>query len=206
MTEQVFQPFPKIPRLFREMTVTEKIDGTNACVVIPEYEMTNAGIIRRPEVYAQSRKRVITPDDDNFGFAAWVDANRETLIDDLGPGRHFGEWWGSGIQRGYGLPKGERRFSLFNTEKWDGREPGMEDHYAPDFDTPGLGVVPVVYEGPFDNTQVRWVLADLAEEGSHLVHGFMNPEGVVVYLPAGNHLYKVTLERDEEPKSMRGAA
>ena len=34
----------------------------------------------------------------------------------LVPGRHFGEWWGSGIQRGYGLD--EKTFSLFNAYRW----------------------------------------------------------------------------------------
>ena len=52
-----------------------------------------------------------------FGFARWVETNRERLITLLGPGLHFGEWWGSGIQRGYGLTKGDKRFSLFNVER-----------------------------------------------------------------------------------------
>lgn len=31
-----FQPWPKIARLNREITITEKIDGTNAAVIITE--------------------------------------------------------------------------------------------------------------------------------------------------------------------------
>jgi hypothetical protein len=55
-----FQPWPKIPRLHRSIVITEKIDGTNACVVIsPD----------GTEIAAQSRTRVITPEQDNAGFA-----------------------------------------------------------------------------------------------------------------------------------------
>jgi len=40
MTEQlqeiIFQEFPKIPRLNREMIVTEKIDGTNGQIIITD--------------------------------------------------------------------------------------------------------------------------------------------------------------------------
>ena len=102
----VFAPMPKIARLNREIIITEKIDGTNASVhIVPDFE-TGAC-----KVLAASRTRWITPQNDNLGFAAWVEANREGLLQ-LGPGHHFGEWWGRGINRNYGLT--ERRFSLFN--------------------------------------------------------------------------------------------
>ena len=45
-----FKEFQKIPRLYREVIVTEKIDGTNACVVVGE----------DGSVGAQSRSRIIT--------------------------------------------------------------------------------------------------------------------------------------------------
>src|SRR5436305_1822690 len=98
-----FNAFPKIARLNRECVITEKIDGTNASILIDEDGVVMAG----------SRTRWITPENDNFGFAKWVEANKSELMK-LGVGHHFGEWWGSGIQRGYGLTKGEKRFSLFN--------------------------------------------------------------------------------------------
>lgn len=60
-----FKEFPKIARLNREVIVTEKIDGTNAAVVIGEDGAT---------IGAQSRSKLITVDDDNFGFARWVSA------------------------------------------------------------------------------------------------------------------------------------
>ncbi len=105
-----FREFDKIPRLKRNVVITEKIDGTNACVVIsPE------GIIS-----AQSRSQIITPDNDNYGFARWVEDNSEELAK-LGGGYHFGEWWGSGIQRRYGMDR--KVFSLFNVGRWT-RAPG----------------------------------------------------------------------------------
>lgn len=113
-----FKPFPKIARLNRECVITEKIDGTNGCVIV-----TPEG-----EVHAQSRNRVLGADTDPFGFALWVERNRDALRDLLGPGYHFGEWWGQGIQRGYGLS--ERRFSLFNVARW-GDVPGTSTTATP---------------------------------------------------------------------------
>ena len=105
MTE--FVEFPKIARYSRDVIVTEKIDGTNACVFIGE----------DGEFLTGSRTRWITPDADNYGFAKWAQDHKAELLT-MGPGRHFGEWWGSGCQRGYDLPKGEKRFSLFNVLRW----------------------------------------------------------------------------------------
>ena len=93
-TNREFIEFPKMARLSRECIITEKIDGTNASICITEDGQVRTG----------SRTRWITPQDDNFGFSAWAHANKEYLMQ-LGKGLHFGEWWGSGIQRGYGLPK-----------------------------------------------------------------------------------------------------
>lgn len=81
----MFRAWPKTPRLFRDMVITEKIDGTNAAVIVADGKL-----------YAQSRKRIITPDDDNFGFASWVAEHPELV--ELGEGYHYGEWWGKGIQ------------------------------------------------------------------------------------------------------------
>src|SRR5437762_12956973 len=102
-----FREFPKMARLSRECILTEKIDGTNGQIFI-----TDAG-----EFLVGSRSRWLTKETDNFGFHKWATEHREDLMK-LGPGRHFGEWWGAGIQRGYGLQKGEKRFSLFNCQRW----------------------------------------------------------------------------------------
>ena len=99
-----FEPFQKISRLYRDVVITEKLDGTNGQIVVSE----------DGDVRAASRSRWIAPDDDNYGFARWVNAN-ESELRELGPGRHFGEWWGSGIQRNYSQPV--KRFSLFRSQR-----------------------------------------------------------------------------------------
>lgn len=176
-TSVEFRGFGKIPRLNREVWVTEKIDGTNACVVVGE----------DGSIAAQSRSRLITPEDDNFGFAAWVHDNREDLLT-LGPGYHFGEWWGRGIQRNYGLQ--ERKFSLFNTYRWGKAEERPKC----------CDVVPVIICGTGLGHTVEEALSLLLEHGSYAAPGFLNPEGVIAYHMAGNMYFKATLENDDEPK------
>ena len=191
-----FNGFPKMARLSREIIVTEKIDGTNAQIFI-----TDDGAIM-----AGSRTRWITPADDNFGFAAWVEEHREELAG-LGPGRHFGEWWGRGINRGYGLS--ERRFSLFNVQRWalHGTEPATIQTADPrvtrtqDVLPPCCGLVPVLYRGAFDTAAVDAALLSLKIAGSAAAPGFRDPEGVVVFHTAGNVGFKKTLKADDVPKS-----
>lgn len=185
-----FQGFPKIYRLFRDVIITEKIDGTNAQILVTESE----------QVFAGSRKRWITPDDDNYGFAAWVREHEDELRL-LGPGRHFGEWWGQGIQRNYGLT--ERRFSLFNVGRWllsadccprpehEAREAEKEAPSCCD-------IVPILYKGPFSHEAIRQTLARLAVSGSVVAPGFDRPEGIVIFHTQSGHLYKTTLEGDEK--------
>jgi hypothetical protein len=179
-----FQPWPKIARLNRDIIVTEKVDGTNAAIVIDE----------DGNVAAQSRTRILNPDvkgGDNFGFAAWVRQNAATLATVLGTGRHFGEWYGLGIQRGYGLT--ERRFALFNVKR----------HKAvpfADLGLPNVETVPVLYEGTFDADAIQSCLTGLSEWGSNVGSGVA--EGIVVFHTASSTMYKVTLENDEVPKGL----
>lgn len=196
MTE--FQSFPKIARFSREVIVTEKIDGTNAQIFIGE----------DGEFLTGSRKRWITPEADNYGFSRWAHEHKTELMM-LGPGRHFGEWWGNGCQRGYGLPKGEKRFSLFNVIRWclhdkipqqiptkDPRIVKMQDQLPP-----CVSLVPVLWRGQFDNLDIDAVLNELRQNGSKAAPGFMQPEGVVIFHIAGNCSFKKTIEKDNEPKA-----
>lgn len=176
-----FSAFPKMPRLNREVIVTEKIDGTNAQVFIADDGVT---------MLVGSRTRWITPEQDNFGFARWAADNRDELLK-LGPGRHFGEWWGHGIQRAYGMTKGERRFSLFNVSRW------ADNAVRPTC----CHVVPELFRGPFSTNVVARCIEGLRTDGSVVAPGFMQPEGVIVFHVAANAGFKVTLEKDEEPKS-----
>lgn len=172
-----FIPFPKIPRLKRGCIITEKLDGTNAQVVVDAEGNVRAG----------SRNRWIYPGDDNFGFARWVNDHQDELRE-LGPGQHFGEWWGAGIQRTYGLK--EKRFSLFNTGRWSNGRPACCD------------VVPVLYAGDFSTSTVDWVMDSLKETGSQAAPGFMRPEGIIVFMTAASHFYKVLIENDDKPKGL----
>jgi len=183
MIEHEFVGFPKMARLSRQIVITEKIDGTNAQIYITD----------KGEVFAGSRTRWITPQDDNFGFARWVEEHKDELLY-LGAGRHFGEWWGSGIQRGYGKKNGERIFSLFNTFRWGfgGTEVTPEC----------CDVVPVLYKGDFDTVAINTELLKLRVGGSKAAPGFMKPEGIVVYHTAANFGFKKTIENDESPKSL----
>jgi hypothetical protein len=156
----------------------EKVDGSNGCIIFERPEDSEFDLMK-----VQSRKRFVEVGSDNFGFAAWAYENEMALWNTLGPGRHFGEWMGSGIQRGYGLTKGERRFLLFNTTRWKD-----EDLSA----VPGLGVVPELWRGEFSTENIDRVKAELLETGSHVNPGFMDVEGIVVYHTASKSSYKVT--------------
>ncbi len=187
-----FVKFPKMARLFREVVITEKIDGTNAAIVWsyddPD-ENTVATILTEAgplSMWCQSRKNFITPERDNFGFAEWCQDNFMELAD-LGVGRHFGEWWGSGIQRNYG--RIDRKFSLFNSLRW-----------TADSVPPVCDVVPTIYSGVFSAEAVAGCLASLRDSGSYASPGFMNPEGVVVYHVAANVGFKISLDNDDRHK------
>lgn len=165
----MFKAWPKIPRLENEVYhITEKIDGTNACIIVNEQG-----------VFAQSRTRIITPDDDNYGFARWVQENAEQLKLDLGEGYHFGEWWGKGIQRGYGLE--EKRFSLFNPTKRSGicfNVPYIKGENAQ-----------FLYESIEDCRQ------RLVDHGSFASPGYMKPEGLVIYAEKAKTYWKVIIDK-----------
>lgn len=171
-----FEPFDKIPRLRRGCVITEKIDGTNAQIYFADDGSMHVG----------SRNRWITPTDDNYGFARWAHENEQELRK-LGPGRHFGEWWGAGIQRRYNVP--DKRFSLFNTGRW---LPVVGTDAFPTC----VSLVPVLHNGDFTTNAVDDAMARLRAGGSVAAPGFMDPEGVVVFHVASRTLYKCTLGND----------
>jgi hypothetical protein len=167
-----FKEFPKIARLSRDVIVTEKIDGTNGQIYIRD----------NGEFLIGSRTRWITPENDNHGFARWAMENKDELIEGLGGGQHFGEWWGQGIQRGYGLK--EKRFSLFNVTRWYECAPIC------------CSVVPTLWRGVFDLDEIDRQMQLLNINGSVAAPGFMKPEGIVIYHIAGNVMFKKTLNGD----------
>ena len=166
----MFKAWPKIVRVEnrRPPIFTEKIDGTNACVIV-----TESG-----DLFCQSRTRLITPEDDNFGFAGWAYENRDFLVNTLGEGYHFGEWWGRGIQRTYGLQ--ERRFSLFNTRRWGEHNPPPE----------GLHVVPVL-----PVTTPEEAREYLRTNGSVAVPGWSRPEGAIMLDLDTDTRFKIIIDK-----------
>ena len=170
-----FTEFPKMARLSRECVVTEKIDGTNAQIFIGE----------NGEFLTGSRTRWITPEDDNYGFSKWAHENKEELLK-LGIGRHFGEWWGQGVQRKYGMSR--KVFSLFNISRWELEHPLCCE------------VVPVLWRGDFSDLNANELMATLKASGSIASKGFMNPEGIVIFHMAGNVGFKKTFEKDNTGK------
>lgn len=174
-----FAKFPKIPRFEKvQIVATEKIDGTNAQIVIPPSDSE--------PILVGSRNRWITPgkNTDNFGFAAWAYANEEALRR-LGPGTHYGEWYGQGIGRGYGLTV--RRWALFDIYR--PFPEGLPDN---------VEKVPLLLHVQLDKLLLGAVVEPsslftaceaLKQRGSRAVCGFMKPEGVVITIDHTKYKY-----------------
>lgn len=202
LEELQFQKFDSIARLYRDVVITEKIDGMNCGIHIAKvdkYSSTSeTGAMfaisidgQWWHVTAQSRKTLLYLNNDANGFASWVFKNSRELITLLGPGSHYGEWWGKGIQRSYHQPR--NYFSLFNTKRW---KVGMVEHID------GLQVVPVLYEGVFSDEANRGALERLKLCGSIAARMVddrkldFRAEGIVGWHTALNLYYKVTLNGD----------
>ena len=155
-----FESFPDIKKLgAAALFITQKIHGSNAQIYV--FQTDTGGL----DLVCGSRSRWVAPGDDNFGFAEMVYANKNEFINKLGPGRHYGEWAGPGINSGEGLK--QKTFVLFDHWKYPPERP------LP----PNTVVVPVLYSGPFDIAKVEECMNDLRANGSKLVPGFMRPEG-----------------------------
>lgn len=177
-----FLEWTKIARLSREIVITEKIDGTNGVIYVPEDPSE--------KVIAGSRSRWLTSDvPDNHGFARWVAENSAELRG-LSPGYHYGEWWGKGIGKRYSQHAPDhKQFALFNVSRWGEERPAC------------CSVVPVLDRGLFRTDLVDGAISRLRETGSVACPGCMRPEGVVIFHTASGYLFKKTLEKDESHKS-----
>ena len=204
-----FQKFNKISRLSRDIIITEKIDGTNSVVfiynandelhfpyvdeskIVTQKFINDYALYEKNKffVFAGSRKRWITSKKDNYNFAKWVKENGEELLK-LGEGRHYGEWWGRGIQRNYDMNR--KVFSLFNVKKWS------NDEVRPYC----CNVVPILYEGMFNEQEINKQLVFLDYYGSKCSPGFKNAEGIIIYHTASGKMFKKTIKNDEKPKSV----
>jgi hypothetical protein len=180
-TEIKFEGFKKIPRLSKEMVITEKLDGTNGLI-----QITHNG-----EFFVGSKSRWLKVDGskatDNYGFGKWALENKEELLK-LGTGKHFGEWVGLGInKRNYNLT--DKKFVLFDVHKWNNENKPV-----------CCEVVPVLYTGAFCTEKIKEVMNDLKVNGSKFSKNYMNPEGIIIYHTASKQLYKKTFDYDETGK------
>lgn len=95
---------------------------------------------------------------------------------------HYGEWYGSKIQRWYGLK--EKRFALFYVKN----------------ELPSCcETVPLLYKWDLNDTIIQECLNDLKVNGSR-INNMPNPEGIVIYHTQSNQVYKVLIENDNIPK------
>jgi hypothetical protein len=85
---------------------------------------------------------------------------------------------------------------LFNVTRWSN----------PDARPACCGVVPLLYQGPFSTDKINEELECLRFYGSRAALEFMKPEGIIIWHDAARQLFKVTLEKDSEPKSISAAA
>lgn len=211
-----FEGWPKTERLSNTLiAITEKIDGTNAAVVIERVDPdsplfvpdTHAKVVQvRGEwfsVGAQSRKRLIHPASDNYGFARWAWDNAVELADLLGPGRHFGEWWGLGIQRAYGMDR--KVFSLFDQHRWSGVSE-VRDEWRPRAREISMTTVPLLYTGKLRLEVIDFMVGLLGDAGSFASpewgSTFDRPEGVVTHFPRLDVRLKSFVENDDTPKGL----
>lgn len=102
-----FTAFPSIESFAHAVKAMRREDGFDAPTVSYGAKIklhgTNGGIrIESGQAVAQSRSRDITPQDDNAGFAAFVEASADFWRSrDVPDGTvFFGEWAGPGIQKG----------------------------------------------------------------------------------------------------------
>lgn len=227
-----FKSWGSTPRFHKGLHITEKINGTNAGVSVQGFSFgthvdgvpDDATLVFGPTnperevpeveylVRAQSRKRIITPDNDNFGFAKWVWENAEGLANLLGYGYHYGEWYGEGIQKNPLAVQG-RRWALFNTWHW-GRKENLDRLRM--VDIPGLTTVPVLHDeqrdGPADYMTIPAIINGLNAGGSR-ADGYMTlpnahkmdfhvegPEGIIVWQRETQQRYKILLREDDKHK------
>lgn len=169
-----FKAWPKIPRGGHEnVTITEKIDGTNACIIIQNNQI----------VGIQSRNRFIVEGDDNYGFAKWVGENTEALLS-LGDGYHYGEWAGEGIQKNPHNLKG-KHFFLFDVARWNRENPNLPNC---------CDVVPTLYSGKITNDTISREMEYLK---NYAQDNYYTPEGIIVWYHRARRYEKYTFRNPE---------
>lgn len=176
-----FQKFNSIENIRKfNVTITQKLHGTNASIFIFRNEVTGELDLRTGK-----RTSFCTPEIDNAGFANFVYSNKAEIIEKLGEGNHYGEWVGPGVNSSEGLT-GEKRFVLFDVLKW-------QDKQLPH----RVDVIPLLYSGRYSDEKLLEIMEDLKVNGSKYVKGFMRPEGVVIHILGTNIRFKNVFAAEE---------
>ncbi len=104
--EREWAAYHNVPPRKRQFVGTVKLHGTNAGI-----SLADGAIIFR------SRTRIITPGDDNNGFARHMSAHTDALREALGGYGSdvsiFGEWCGAGVQSSVGISAEQKLFVVF---------------------------------------------------------------------------------------------
>jgi hypothetical protein len=123
---------------FTQLAPTIKFKGT------VKLHGTNAGIGHTEEdgLWAQSRSNIITPENDNMGFAKYVEEHKQAFLALVEHVRYvnpqlkpndgvfiFGEWAGKSIQKGVGISQIEKSLFIFDVKVVP--EDGSEAYHLP---------------------------------------------------------------------------
>jgi hypothetical protein len=124
-------PFPKIGDYRSAVKRVKELNKNNFKTLIfsgtPKLHGTNSSVCYNSngDLWAQSRTKIITPENDNYGFAKFVEDNRndfltymDVLSEDLGLSSGetlvlYGEWAGKGIQSGVAISELDKFFCIF---------------------------------------------------------------------------------------------
>lgn len=174
--------FPKYPKTLRyenlRVVITEKIDGTNGLI-----EISPDG------VRFGSRNCYLNEHKDNYGFFNFFSQFENRIMESFSPEYDglvhiYGEWFGAGIQRTYGLK--EKYFMPFSP------------YWANTLIEVGVpNIVPPYqfYAGKMDSVREEMAFQTLKEEGSQLVPGWKRPEGIIIHYLDNNLKIKRTLDK-----------
>lgn len=206
--EPIYDPSIEKPAL--QFTGTVKLHGTNAGVVLGAQNL-----------WVQSRERIITPEDDNAGFARFVEDRREvftTLLQGIKDSIIsagdvcdqvvlFGEWAGRGINKGSGIHNIDKAFFIFGLQvigggtRWlpiDGIS--SPEHRIYNIEDYGVYHITIDFNDPRASQEVLESLTLEVEKQCPVAKAFGVEgigEGIVWYTNYDGHRYFFKVKGDE---------
>lgn len=164
------QKWPSIELLYNVRRSLQALEVTPKITYRAKVKLdgTNAGVQVFPEgrVAAQSRTQIITPDNDNLGFARWVNEHLDYFAQLAGADHLtiFGEWCGKGIQSRAAVSQIDRKiFVVFAVQRM-----GSVDHVKqwvidPEQISALLPTHPDIYVLPFFGEAITLDFGDRAQ-------------------------------------------